>query len=120
MSVQVSPSTTKVVPIGELRERVTIQRATAVADTLGGQSVTWADVYEGIPAKVVPVRGGEAEVQGREMTMRSFVVIIRHGYTITTADRLVWGSVTMNVRRVENRDGMSRRLTLECEVGRGT
>ena len=106
--------------IGEMRERVTIERATTVADGGGGQTVTWAAVYSSIPAKVQPVRGREGQVQGREMTVETYLVEVRHGYTITPLDRVVWGSKTLNIRTVQNRDMVYRRLVMECELGFGT
>lgn len=120
VSVQIKPSTKPVIPIGEMRDRITIQRPTTVPDDLGGQTVTWADLYESVPARVESVRAREPEILGRDVTARTFLITIRHGYDVTTTDRVSWGGLLLNIRSVENRDTMARRLTIECEIGFGT
>lgn len=120
MPAQVKPQSASVIPIGDLRDRVTIQRETTTPDTLGGFSVSWSNLYINIPANVRSVKGREAEIEGREMTIRTYLVTIRHGYSVTTKDRVIWGDETMAITSVENRDGQARRLTLECEVGFGS
>ena len=103
-----------------LRERVDIESATAVSDGAGGQTITWAATHSAVPAMVRPVRGRENETLGRETTIQTYLVTMRHGYTVATTDRLLWGSTYLNIRSVENRDMRNRFLALECEVGFGT
>ena len=108
-----------VVPLGAMRDRITVQRQTTVADSYGGRSKTWAAVYTNIAAKVQAVRGAETEQAGRRLTTETYIVTINRGYTITSADRIIWGTKTLNISTVQNRDGRDRRLTIECEVGLG-
>lgn len=119
MTARVRPHERPIVPLGEMRDRVTISRVTTVADAGGGQAETWATLYANIPAKVQPVRGHEQETQGRVQTVRTILVTVQYGYDITILDKLVWDGVDWNITHAENRDGSRRRLTLECEVGRG-
>ena len=104
--------------VGELRERVSIERATTVADGSGGQTVTWTAVYaRGVWAKVQPVRGREEERLGRLATVDTFLVFLRFGIDVTTLDRIVWRDKTMNVRSVQDREGEREFLTIEAEAG---
>lgn len=106
--------------VGELRERISIERATTVADGHGGQDVTWAAVYtRGVWAKVQSVRGREEERQGRLATVETYLVTVRFGIDATTLDRVVWRGKTMNVRAAADREGTREWLTLEVEAGVG-
>lgn len=103
---------------GELRERVSIERATTTADGYGGQSVTWAAVYpSGIWAKVESVRGREDERQGRLSTVETYLITVRFGISVTTLDRVVWRGKTFNVRAAADREGTREWTVLECEAG---
>lgn len=108
-----------IVRVGRLRERVDIEDPTTVADSYGGQSVTWSATYSSVPASIVPVRGREEQQLGRERTVQTYLVTIHHGYTVTTRSRINWQGTILNIRSVENRDTRHRRLTLECESGTG-
>ena len=103
-----------------LRERIDIEDVTTVADSFGGQTESWAATYSSVPAQVRPVKGREDESQGRTRTLQTYLITIRHGYTVSTTSRVNWGGTILNIRSVENRDMRSRFLTLECEKGSGT
>jgi len=103
-----------------LRERVDIESAASVSDGAGGQTITWSAEHSSVPAMVRPVKGREGESLGRETSIQTYLVTVRHGYTVTTRHRLLWGSTYLNIRSVENRDLRNRFLTMECEVGFGT
>lgn len=104
--------------IGELRERITIERATTTADGYGGQTVTWNPVYtHKIWAKVQSVRGREEERQGRLATVETYLITVRFGISATTLDRILWRSKYFNIRAAADREGTREWLTLECEAG---
>jgi SPP1 family predicted phage head-tail adaptor len=106
---------------GELRERITIERATTTSDGHGGRTVTWSPVYSnGVWAKVQSVRGREEERQGRLSTVETYLVTVRFAVSVTTLDRVVWRGRTMNIRAVADREGTREWLTLECETGVAT
>lgn len=105
--------------ISRLREFVDIQSASTVSDGYGGQTVTWSNLYSNVPATVIPVRGNEQEVQGRRTTIETFLVKFRYGLVVSTANRIVWGTRTLDIRSVQDREGDRRMLTLECELDIG-
>lgn len=102
--------------IGELTERVSIERATTTDDGHGGQNVTWASVYS-VWANVKSVRGREEERHGRLSAVETYLVTVRFGVLATVLDRVVWRGKTMNVRAAADRDSTREWLTLECEAG---
>lgn len=107
--------------IGELTERVSIDRATTASDGHGGQTVTWAAVYSrGVWAKVQSVRGREEERHGRLATVETYLVTVRFGISAETTDRVVWRGKTMNIRAAADREGTREWWTLECEAGVNT
>jgi len=106
---------------GELRERISIERATTVADGAGGQTVTWAAVYpSGVWAKVRPVRGREEERLGRLSTVETYLITVRFGIDVTVLDRIVWRGKTLNVRAAQDREGTREFTTCEAEAGVST
>ena len=104
---------------GELSERVVVERATTASDGMGGQTVTWSTAYT-LWAKVRPVKGRETEHQGRLAPVETFLIVVRHGPTITAVDRITWNGKELNIRTVQDRDGDRRWLTIEAESGLGT
>jgi SPP1 family predicted phage head-tail adaptor len=109
------------VQIGELRERIAIERATTTPDSHGGQNVTWNRVYtNGVWAKVQSVRGREEERQGRLSTVEAYVITVRFGISATPLDRVVWRDKTLNIRAAADREGTREWWTLECEAGVAT
>lgn len=104
--------------IGELRERISIERATTTDDGHGGQDVAWSAIYpRGIWAKVQSVRGREEERHGRLATVETYLVTVRFGIDALTTDRVVWRGKTMNIRAAADREGAREWWTLECEAG---
>ena len=101
---------------GDMRERVTVQRATASADGYGGQNVSWADVAT-MWAKVQPVKGTEGVQAGGVAALETYLVTVRYGADVSELDRLSWRSKTMNIRTAQDRERNRQWLTLECEVG---
>lgn len=97
-------------------ERITIQRATSATDAYGGPIRTWADLRT-CWARVQPVRGREDTPEGNLASVQVYLVVIRNYSGLTTGDRIVWGSTTLNIRSIENRDERGRYLTMECQAG---
>ena len=102
-----------------VRGPAVIQSETTASDGGGGQTVTWSTVYTIWPEEVRAVAGRETEVQGREVTTSRWLFRVRYGPTITTAHRLVYDGMTMNIRTVQDRDGKRDWLMIEAEVGFG-
>lgn len=103
---------------GALRERVTLQSATEASDGAGGQTLTWANVATDpvVWARVEPTEGREKfaamQIQGR-YTHR---VTLRYRTDLTLKLRVVWGSIYLNVRSIQQHE--KREWTaLLCEEG---
>lgn len=102
--------------IGELRERITIERAATADDGAGGETVSWSS-YATIWAKVQPVRGREEVRLGRLSSVETYLVVIRHRTDLSELDRVVWRGKTLNIRTMQDRDMDRAFLTIEAEAG---
>ena len=86
-----------------LRERVVIQEPNTVDNQRGGRrtpagEAKWRDVATGIAAEVIPLRGGEALSLGVQRATQVYRVTIRKRTDISTAHRLVWNGIVLNIR----------------------
>lgn len=97
---------------GELRERVTIQSATASRDAFGAEVLTWTDTAT-VWAKVVERGGREPVVADRPVMIVSYEVTLRNTVTVTHKHRLRWRGKTLAVDTVtpKNAEGL---LVLRC------
>jgi len=102
-----------------MRERVTFEEETPTPDGGGGSTTAWGNISTTptVWAEVKPVRGSEAVDTGHLASKQMYLVTIRHRTDITTAMRIVWGSVYMNIRATQNRDMKKKYLTIEAEAG---
>ena len=105
---------------GELRERITIERATSVQDEFGEPIPTWFEAAE-VFACVLPQRytsGAEALVQalGREAVQTSYTVTIYWRGDVVETDRIIWNGRELDIRRVIDPDGRRMWLELLCEA----
>lgn len=92
-------------PAGELRHRVTLQRATTSND-LGQTKLDWTDSDVGTYwAKVICKSGSEdAKVEGTR-PMRSYEITMRYVGPIYETDRFIWQGKTLNVESVIDKEG---------------
>lgn len=81
---------------GKLDQRVTIQRASATRDAYGAEALTWSEVAT-VPAQVRERGGREPLLADRPVMVVAFEVTIRAGFNVTHQDRLVWGTLTLQV-----------------------
>lgn len=106
--------------IGELRDRVTIQRVTQGRDSYGSVTESWSDavtVYANVkPLKYATGLESVTSTQGREVTSPSYVVTIRFRTDVTVEDRLSWNGNTLDIRRAADPNGRRQWLELFCEV----
>ena len=97
---------------------VDIQRATITQGTYGEQTKAWAVVHDNIRGrlqkrKMVPIE--EAESLGRDATFADFNFYCDTSYSITAADRLVYGTRTFEVLGFDNANQMGVFQKLELE-----
>lgn len=89
----------KPVAAGLMRDRVTIQTATATRDAYGGETITWSNVAT-VWARVVERGGREPLLADRPVMVVSYEVVIRAGLAVSHADRLVWRGLTLQIETV--------------------
>lgn len=90
-----------VVQPGRLRRRVNIEVATLGAkDSFGAQAKTWAVKYRNVPAEVQFVSGQELE-RARQIHEEATVTVkTRYLSDATSAQRLIYGALVLNVHSV--------------------
>ena len=86
---------------GLLTHTMTVQGYTASVDAAGGYKETWADLYTNVPCRVRQAGAGESFERGKETVDVSHVIYCRPK-SITEKDRVVFGSRTFKIRRVQD------------------
>ncbi|MFZ3035381.1 MAG: phage head closure protein [Parvibaculum sp.] len=102
--------------VGELRERVTIERATRLADGVGGATSSWSELAT-VWASVIPLSGREVATGERVEAHQSYTITMRYRDDVTTAMRAIWKGRTLNIRSLADPDSRRRRLVLNVEEG---
>lgn len=86
---------------GQLRDRVTLQRATEAADATGQPMKTWTPLADGaVWAQIVELSGREAILAGQMKSTLTHRVTIRRYTGLTSADRVIWGTRTLHIEYV--------------------
>jgi SPP1 family predicted phage head-tail adaptor len=103
-----------IVPIGELRERIVIQRSTpGTSGPYGPGPAVWSD-YQRPWARVRPRRGSEASTYEGPKVQAEYSVVIRYRKGITTADRLIWRGAVLSIASIADPDQTFRWLEMTC------
>lgn len=101
---------------GQLRERVTIQEQPSAADGGGGFGAdgpwTAISTTPNVWARVEPLKGMEQLEAMRLETQVSHAVTIRHRSDVTTTNRLLWGSIELDIEAITNPDERKKFLRL--------
>lgn len=119
---------------GELRERVTFEKRTAVDDGYGNMSGDWAGAFlddsspqvnKQFAARIKPARGGESIQAARLAGHQPVLITVRstvNTRTITTDWRVrdVHKDVLYNIRSIVNSDERNFYLDMECDSGVAT
>lgn len=105
--------------VGELDQRVTIERVTLTPDGAGGATESWATVAT-LWAKVRPLSGaerGQSQAQ-REEAVAEYLVVIRNRDDVRDTDRIGWGDRKLNIAFRKDRGHRADYLELVCVMGR--
>lgn len=106
---------------GQYRHRVHVERQRAELDGAGGSRSVWRRQWSDIPARVLPMKGGEEVRDGRLKGDTNFEITIRANPTtnqIVPSDRLVnarTGAV-YTVQHIADLKGDGRELLLTCRT----
>lgn len=105
-----------------LRERITIEAKNLVDNGKGGRRTPdgepeWKPALpHPVAAEIIPLRGDEALSRAILKTVQLYRVTVRHRDGITTANRVRWGSVVMNIKSAA-RSVDRRSIVMTCESG---
>ena len=102
--------------IGAMRERVTIEQESRVADGGGGYPMAWSEVAT-VWAAVEPQSGREQLQAERVESLVDYRVTMRWRGDVTAGMRLLWGSVDMAITAVRRVDGRKRFLEIDAVAG---
>lgn len=97
--------------VGKMRHRLTIQSQTAVADGMGGSSVTWTN-GDTVWADLRPVSATERTQSDRLMLDVTHSAIVRHRAISATTQRLTMDGRVFNVSSVYDADEAGSHLKL--------
>ena len=108
--------------IGTFREKVRIERPSTTPDGMGGFLPGWTTIAAGIPARIVPTKGGE-DVRAQRLSgvvtydiwVRYFDALASVGSNCRVVDER--SGKTFNIRFAANFDERDGFLTLTVEAG---
>jgi SPP1 family predicted phage head-tail adaptor len=104
---------------GKRRERVTFQRFTSASDGAGGTVQTWTDLI-GRYCEVKPISGGERAAAQQTESPRNYRLSVPNDSgtrALTTADRVVWEGITMQIRFIAYPGKSDLEFRIDCEAG---
>lgn len=104
---------------GAKDQQITLQRATATADGIGGTTKAWANlatdatVWAAVRAKA----GKEGMVEGRMAATFVTLFTIYNRSDLSELDRIVWNGENYNIRSLRREGGRNLDLVIEAERG---
>jgi SPP1 family predicted phage head-tail adaptor len=105
----------KRIPIGQRREKVTIQRAVTTDDGMGGQTISkWRTVSEPwANVQALDERTKEALMAQQITARHGYHVVIPYSTEITPDLRVIVRNTTMQIHSIADDEGRRRRLFLQ-------
>jgi SPP1 family predicted phage head-tail adaptor len=100
--------------IGDLRERIALQRESRSRDRAGGFVTSWLTVAT-VWARVAPVSTGERFMRQQMQASAEWKVTIRYRSDLSPKMRVVWNGRTFEIRGMPNPDERRRFLDLACD-----
>jgi len=104
---------------GSRDQRVTFQRFTSTPDGAGGSVDTWADLISRW-CEVKPLSGGERAAAQQTESPRNYRLTVPNDSGtrgLTTADRIVWEGITMQIRFIAYPGKGDLEFRIDCEAG---
>lgn len=102
--------------VGELDQRITIERKQLTPDGMGGNSLAWVSIGS-VWAHVRPKSGRETVGFERLNGETTYIFIVRNSIDVKYSDRIVWDGVEFNVDNIPKPKG--RALYMEVEATSG-
>lgn len=102
-------------------QRVTFERNTPSQDNAGQDVEQWAPLVRDVPVAIDGDKAREVVANGGERSRLGYTVWVRADivsrFTITEADRILWGSKVLNIRGISDQQLRGRWTALLCETG---
>ena len=96
-----------------LNNRANVQTKTSVSNGMGGFTETWANTFSHIPCSIQPKRGNEIIFTDADKVFANYTMYVEDKYTITEANRIVFGTKTFITKFVANTASKDRMLTID-------
>jgi head-tail adaptor len=106
-----------------LDQRVTFERNTPTRSSGGDEVASWASIVRNVHAAVDGAKASspEPEVAGEIMSQRDYTVWVRADiitrFSISLADRVVWGSRILNIKDIPDQQLRGRMMAVICNTG---
>ncbi len=97
-----------------LPDTCTILSGTQTVDGQGGGTLTWGTTTTGVKCRVDFLSGDEAVFGGQLKPFVGFNLTVPHNTTLTTANRVIHGTITYNVSEIDT--GKSWALYLRARL----
>lgn len=104
---------------GKRDQRVTFQRFTSTSDGAGGTIETWAN-HIARWCEVKPLSGGERAAAQQTESPRNYRLMVPNDSGtrgLTTADRIVWDGITMQIRFIAYPGKGELEFRIDAEAG---
>lgn len=99
--------------IGNMRERITLQRLERTPDGGGGFEETFVDVAS-VWARVEPVKSSEQFMAGGIQGIDDLLVHIRHRDDVNQLWRMIWRDRQLSITGIRNLDERRQFLTIDA------
>lgn len=99
--------------IGNMRERITLQRLERIPDGAGGSEETFVDVAT-VWARVEPVKSAEQFMAGGIQGIDDLLVHIRHRDDVNQLWRMIWRDRQLSITGIRNLDERRQFLTIDA------
>lgn len=118
------PSLIPIIDSGTFRERITIQVPSLSPDGRGGGVYGWSEVatvWARIQTRGAVIFGNREIFEEAQMRARTeYLITIRYGLTLTTAMRVIYKGLDLEIVSIENKDVVNWMVQLLCrEEGTG-
>jgi SPP1 family predicted phage head-tail adaptor len=104
---------------GSRDQRVTFQRVTETGDDGGGADDAWNDLFARW-CEVKPLSGGERAAAQQTESPRNYRLMVPNDSGtrgLTTADRIVWDGITMQIRFIAYPGTGELEFRIDAEAG---
>lgn len=102
--------------IGNLRERVTLEKRIETQDPGTGEPIIDWTPLATVFARVEPLKGEERFVAHQVVASHHYRVFIRYRDDMTVLDRVVWNGLELGIQATSNPDERRRFLQIDCEA----